>query len=112
MIWCNFSESFPEGCCGKPENLNLWKGEKTLAGESANKILFCHVIFKCLASINKEHRHFVAEFAAEIGVGVHINFAPGEAASAMDFNNTFLHNLTKVASFAGVNDHFSYRRHC
>jgi len=62
------------------------------------------VVLEGLVAVNEDHGHFVGEAAAQFVVRIHVNFAPGKAAAAVQFGKGFFHNFAQVTAFAGVND--------
>jgi len=73
-----------------------------LAGEFAEEFSLVHAVLEGLAAVNKDDGDFVVVLAAEFGVGVYINLAPGEAAAAGELVEAFLHHLAEMAAFAGI----------
>src|SRR4029077_16081276 len=54
---------------------------------------------------------FVGELALEAVVGFDVHFAPAEAAAALQLGELFLHDFAKMASLAGIHDHFAEQGH-
>lgn len=75
-----------------------------LADEFLEEFLLAHVILESFPTVDENDRHFVIKLPAEFAVGVHVNFAPGEATSAGKFGEALLYHLTEMASFARVHD--------
>jgi hypothetical protein len=83
----------------------MGKGETpALAGQLPEEFLLIHVILEGLAAIDEHDRNFIVELAAELEVGVDVNFLPDEPSPAGEFGETFLHYFAKVASLAGIDD--------
>ncbi len=78
--------------------------ERNLARQAAEKLLFIHAVFEGFAAIDKNDWDLVIKLAAKFRVGVHVNFLPGEAATAREFGETFLDHLAEMTSLARVND--------
>jgi hypothetical protein len=82
-----------------------------LAGELPEEFPLVHVILEGLAAIDENHRNFIVELAAELEVGVDVDFLPDEPSAARKFGKTFLHHFAKVASLAGIDDDATSIRH-
>src|SRR5207302_8523094 len=83
----------------------MGKGESPdLASQLPEEFLFVHVILEGLATVDEDHRNFIVELAAELEVGVNVDFLPDEPSTAGEFGETFLHHFAKVASLAGIDD--------
>jgi hypothetical protein len=80
------------------------KPAQRLAGQLAEKFLLVHAVLEGFAAINEDDGNFVVELAAEFGVGVHIDLAPGEPPATRELGETLFDNLAEMASFAGI-DH-------
>jgi hypothetical protein len=63
-----------------------------------------HTVFEGFAAIDEDDGDLVGELAAELVVGVYVNFLPVEAAPAVELGQGFFDDLAEVAAFAGV-DH-------
>jgi len=61
-----------------------------------------HAVFEGFAAVDEDDGDFVGELAAELLVGVDVNFLPGKTAAALKFGEGFFDDLAKVAAFAGV----------
>jgi hypothetical protein len=73
-----------------------------LAGQLPKKILLIHAVFEGLAAIDEDDGDFIVELSAEIGVAIHVNFAPGETATARKLGETLFDDLTEVTSSARI----------
>jgi hypothetical protein len=78
-----------------------------LASQLPEEFLLVHVILEGLAAVDKNDRNFVVELAAELEVGIDVNFLPDKPSTAGEFGETFLHHFAKVASLAGIDDDVS-----
>jgi hypothetical protein len=85
---------------GEKPVLSSWFSD--LAGEFAEEFVFVHAVFEGFAAVDEDDWDFVGELAAELLIGVDVNFLPVEAAAAMEFGQRLLDDLTKVAAFAAV----------
>ncbi len=79
-------------------------GMRRLTGESAEEFLLVHTVFEGLAAIDEHDRNFIVKLAAKFGIGVDIDFLPGEAAPARQFVQALFHHFTQMTSFAGIDD--------
>jgi len=68
--------------------------EIALAGQSPQKLLLVHVVLEGFAAIDEDHGDFVVVLAAKVGIGIDIDFLPGEAASAGELRQAFFYNFT------------------
>ena len=75
------------------------------------KFLLVQPVFEGLAPVYKHYGDFVGELALEAVVGFDVNFAPAEAAAAFQLLELLFHDLAKVASLAGIDDHFAEQGH-
>jgi hypothetical protein len=75
-----------------------------LVGEAAQKLAFVHPIFKGLSPIDEDNRDFVVELTAEFRIGIHVNLAPYEAATARQLGKTLFDHFTEVTPLARVHD--------
>lgn len=82
-----------------------------LAGQLAEEFLFVHVVLERFAAVDKDNWNFVGVESADLGVGVNIDLAPGEAASLMQLDDAFLDDLAEVASFARIHNDLARLRH-
>jgi hypothetical protein len=73
--------------------------------------VFVHAVLEGFAAVDENDGNFVGELAAQLLVGVHVDFLPGEAAPAMELNQGFLHDLAKMAALAGVDHDLAGPRH-
>ena len=64
--------------------------------------MFVHAVFECFAAIDEDYGDFVGELAAELVVGVYVDFLPVETAPAMELGQGFFDDLAEVAAFASV----------
>jgi hypothetical protein len=64
--------------------------------------VFVHAVFEGFAAVDEDDGDLVGELAAELVVGVDVDFLPSEPAPTMKFGESFFDDLAKVAAFAGV----------
>jgi hypothetical protein len=78
-----------------------------LASQLPEEFLFVHVILEGLPAVDEYDRNFIVELAAQLEIGVNVDFLPDEPSTAGEFGETFLHHFAKMASLAGINDHIT-----
>jgi hypothetical protein len=91
-----------------------WKervGAKDLAGQLAEKLLLVHSVFERLAAVDEDHGNFVVKLATEVGVGVHVDLAPGKASAARELAQAFLYDFAKMTSLTGIHHNAARLRH-
>ncbi len=64
--------------------------------------MFVHVVLEGFAAIDEDDGDLVGELAAELVVGVHVDFLPVEAAAAVELGQSFFDDLAEMATPAGV----------
>jgi hypothetical protein len=82
-----------------------------LGAQFAQKFLFVHSVLECLAAVNENDGYFVGVEAANLRVGVDIDFTPGESAAFLKLDETFFDDFTQMTSLAGINNDFPRLRH-
>ena len=98
-------------CVSRRRHYGSDSGDAVLAIQFAEELLLVHVVFERFAAVNKDDGNLVVELAAEFGIGVHINLAPGEAAVAREFGQAFFDDFAEMATFAGIDDYTAGHRH-
>lgn len=83
-----------------------------LAGKPAQEFTLIHAVLESFATVNEDYRDFVGELTAQQFVGIDIDFLPAEQPPTLQLYQAFLHNLAKMASFAGVNEDLAGVGHC
>jgi hypothetical protein len=78
-----------------------------LAGQFAEELTFVHAVFESFAAVDEDDGDFVVELAAELVVGVDVDFLPDETTAAGEFHDTFLDDFTQVTALAGVDEDFA-----
>jgi hypothetical protein len=79
--------------------------------ELAEELLFVHAVLKRFAAVDEDDGDFVIELAAQFGVAVHVDVAPGEAAAAGELGEALLHDFTEMTALAGINYYAARLRH-
>ena len=82
-----------------------------LAIELPQEFLLVHAVFESFAAVDENHRHFVVELTAQVGIAVHINLMPGKTAATREVGESLLDDLTEMAVLAGVQDDVAGLRH-
>ena len=85
--------------------------KRGLTDEFAEEFLLVHAVLEGFAAVNEDYRNFVGVEAADFGIGVHVDFPPGEAAPLMQLDEALLHDLAEMASLPGIDDNFTGLRH-
>src|ERR1017187_3377347 len=77
----------------------------------AQEFLFVHAVLKSFAAVDEDYGDFVVIEASDLGVGVDVDFPPGEAAPLVQLVEALLDDFAEMTSLAGVNDDFTQLRH-
>src|SRR6266481_7216616 len=85
--------------------------ERSSRAQFAQEFLLIHVVLKSFATVDEDDGDFVCIEAANFGVGVDVNFSPGEAATLVELDDALLDDLAEMTSLAGINEDFPRRRH-
>jgi hypothetical protein len=78
-----------------------WGGS---AGEAAEEFLFVHAVLESFAAVDEDDGDFVGVTAADFGVGLDVDFAPGETAALFEFGEALFDDFAEMASLARVKD--------
>jgi hypothetical protein len=82
-----------------------------LASQLAQEFLFVHAVLEGFAAIDEDDWDFVVELAAQVGVGVDVDFMPSEAAAARKLGQTLFHYFAQMTSLAGIDHDIARLRH-
>src|SRR6266478_8740405 len=85
--------------------------ERSSRAQFAQEFLLIHVVLKSFATVDENDGDFVCIEAANFGVGVDVDFSPGEAATLVEFDDALLDDFAEMTSLAGINEDFPRRRH-
>src|SRR6266446_7373265 len=85
--------------------------ERSSRAQFAQEFLLIHVVLKSFATVDEDDGDFVCIEAANFGVGVDVNFSPGEAATLVELDDALLDDFAEMTSLAGINEDFPRRRH-
>src|SRR5579884_2050813 len=77
--------------------------ETELADELSQEFLLVHVVLEGFATVDENDWNLIIELTTKIHVSVDVDLVPGEASSARQFGEAFLHHFAQVTSFARVN---------
>jgi hypothetical protein len=77
--------------------------EASLAGQFAEELALVHVVLESFAAVDEDNRDIVVELATQFGVGVDINFAPAEAAVALELREALFDDFAKMAPLPRIN---------
>src|SRR5215472_7676738 len=67
------------------------------AGQFLQELLLIQPVLECFAAVDEDDRDFVGELAAQLVIGLHVHFAPAEAAPALQFGELFFYDFAKMA---------------
>ena len=84
---------------------------RSSSAQFAQEFLFIHVVLKRFAAVDEDYRDLVGIEAPDFGVGVYVDFPPGEAATLVQLDDTLRDNFAEMTSLAGINEDFPRRRH-
>ena len=73
--------------------------------------MFVHAVLESFAAVDEDYGDFVGVEVADFGVGVDVDFAPGEAASFLEFGEALLDDFAEMTSLARIEDDFAWCRH-
>jgi hypothetical protein len=69
------------------------------------------VVLKGFAAVDEDYGDLVVIEASDFGVGVYVDFTPGEAATPVELDDALLDDLAEMTSLTGINDDFPRLRH-
>ncbi len=69
--------------------------------------MLIHVVLEGFAAVDEDYGDFIVIEAAEMVVGIYINFLPFETGVALKLAQAFFDDFAQVASLARVNDDLS-----
>src|ERR1700746_2337302 len=76
------------------------------SAQFAQEFLLIHAVLKGFAAVDEDYWHFVIVEAPDFGVGVHVDFSPGEAATLVELDDALLDDFAEMTSLAGINEDF------
>ena len=80
-------------------------------GQFPKEFRLIQPVLKSFMPVYEYDWDFVGELTLEAVVGFDVNFAPVKAAAALQLLELLFHDFAKVASLAGIHDHFAEQRH-
>ena len=78
--------------------------ERSSRAQFAQEFLLIHVVLKSFATVDEDDGDFVGIKAPDFGVGVHVDFSPGEAAMLVELDDALFDDFAEMTSLAGIND--------
>jgi len=81
------------------------------SAQFAQEFLLVHAVFKSFAAVDEDYGDLVVIEAPDFGVGVYIDFTPGEAAPLVELDDALFDDFAEMTSLAGINDDFARLRH-
>src|SRR5215470_16371493 len=84
---------------------------RALARELAEEFPFVHPVLESLAAVDEDDWDLVGELAAQLFVGVYVDFLPAEQASALELDEAFLDDLAQMTALASVDQDLASVRH-
>src|SRR3984893_12609210 len=84
---------------------------RSSSAQFAQKFLFVHAVLKSFAAVDEDYGDLVGIEAPDFGVGVDVDFPPGEAATLVQLDDALLDDFAEMTSLAGINEDFPRRRH-
>jgi hypothetical protein len=77
----------------------------------AQEFLLVHAVFKSFMTIDEDYGDFIIIKATDFGVGVDVDFTPGEAAALVELDDALFDYLAEMTSLAGIDNNFPRLRH-
>src|SRR6202140_2209121 len=85
--------------------------ERSSSAQLAQEFLLIHAVLKGFAAVDEDYGDLVGIEAPDFGVGVYVDFPPGEAATLVQLDDALLDDFAEMTSLAGINEDFPGRRH-
>src|ERR1700686_2487801 len=85
--------------------------ERSSSAQFAQEFLLIHVVLKSFAAVDENYGDLVGIEASAFGVGVHVDFSPGEAATFVQLDDALLDDFAEMTSLARIDDNFPRLRH-
>ncbi len=82
-----------------------------LSAQFAQELLLVHAVLKRFAAVDEDYGDLVGIAAPDFGVGVNVDFMPGEATMLVQLDEALLDDFAKMTSLAGINHDFPRLRH-
>jgi hypothetical protein len=73
--------------------------------------MLVHAVLKSFEAVDEDYGDLVVVEASDFGVGVYVDFTPGEAATLVELDDALFDDFTEMTSLAGINDDFPRLRH-
>jgi hypothetical protein len=68
--------------------------------------LFIHAVLEGFATVDEDYWDLVIVEAPDLGVGVYVDFSPGEAATLVQLDDALFDDFAEMTSLAGINEDF------
>jgi len=81
------------------------------SAQFAQEFLFIHAVLEGFAAVDEDYGDLVGIEASDFGVGIHVDFSPGEAATLVQLDDALFDDFAEMTSLAGINEDFPRRRH-
>jgi len=96
---------------GAKRNVAVGGAGSCSSAQFAQEFLLVHVVLKRFAAVDEDYGDLVGIAASHFGVGVHVDFPPGEAATLVQLDEALLDDFAEMTSLAGINDDFARGGH-
>src|ERR1700688_2793620 len=103
------SSLLPQGTRGTQRTQRT--AERSSSAQFAEEFLLIHAVLKSFAAVDEDYGDLVGIEAPDFGVGVYVDFPPGEAATLVQLDDALLDDFAEMTSLAGINEDFPRRRH-
>jgi hypothetical protein len=84
---------------------------RRLSAQFAEEFLLIHAVLKSFVAVDEDYWDLVGVAAPDFGIGVHVDFTPGEAAPLVELDEALFDDFAEMTSLAGINDDFPRLRH-
>jgi hypothetical protein len=84
---------------------------KGSGAQFAEKLLLVHAVLEGFAAVYKDYGDLIVIETPDLGIGVYVDLAPGEAAAFMQFGEALFDDFAEMTSLAGIKDNFPWLRH-
>jgi hypothetical protein len=81
------------------------------SAQFAEEFLLIHAVLKSFVAVDEDYWDLVGVAAPDFGIGVHVDFTPGEAAPLVELDEALFDDFAEMTSLAGINDDFPRLRH-
>ncbi len=85
--------------------------ERSSSAQLAQEFLLIHAVLEGFAAVDEDYGDLIGIEASDFGVGVDVDFSPGEAATLVQLDDALFDDFAEMTSLAGINEDFPRRRH-